>query len=186
MRTRSVLRNGCIALALVLATAACNEGSAENTTTLSPTASSSSTTPETRLVTITTGPVTTPQGTVPANLVEDCLVYVEYYAGQGDPYMSMLWNSAAGDLEKVRSACAEQWYKTTDANADGIPDGQAELARMSAEAQALAAFFESFYTTTTSATSTGSTVAPSTTHPGATPVCPPNQVLTTDGFCVAG
>ena len=185
MRTVSVVRNGCMALALAFALAACNEGSAENTTSLATTVTTS-TTPETRLVTVTTGPSTTPQDTVPANLVEDCVAYVEYYAGQGDPYMSMLWNSAAGDIDKVRASCAEQWYKTDDANGDGVPDGQAELARMSAEAQALAAFFESFYTTTTAATSAGSTVAPTTTFPGATPVCPPNQVLTTDGFCVPG
>jgi hypothetical protein len=185
MRTVSV-RNGSIALALVLALSACNEGSAANTTTIPSGSASSTTTAETRLVTVSTGPSTVPQETVPAELVEDCLVYVEYYAGQGDPYMSMLWNSAAGDLEKVRAACAEQWYKTDDVNADGVLDGRAELARMSAQAQALADFFASFYTTTTAATSTGSTVAPSTTHPGATPVCPPNQVLTTDGFCVAG
>lgn len=183
MRTTSVVRIGCLALGLALVSAACNEGSAANTTTLSTGADTSSTTTvETRLVTVSTGPASTPQATVPANLVEDCLVYVEYYAGQGDPYMSMLWNGAAGNIETVRAACAEQWYKTDDVNADGVPDGQAELARMSAEAQALAAFFASFYTTLPGSP-TGATP---TTHPGATPVCPPGQTLTTDGFCVVG
>ncbi len=170
-------------LLAVAALAACNEGEASNTTALEGGATTSSTTAETRFVTVSTGPSTLPQATVPEDLVANCMKYVEYYAGQGDPYMAMLWNSAAGDMEVVRAACAEQWYKTTDANTDGVPDGQAELARMSADITAVEAFFQSFYTTT-SLGSGGAATA--TTHPAATPVCPPNEVLTTDGFCTPG
>jgi len=173
MRTVSWLRWGC--LALLLASCAKSAGANQSLTTTTTVASAAPV--ETRLVTITTGPSTVPQETVPVELVDDCVVYVAYAAGQGDPYMSMLWNASGGDEAKVRVACEEQWYKTDDANADGVPDGQAELERMSQEKKELDAFFNQFTTTTSAGTATGTTLA-------GTPVCEPGMVLTTDFHCV--
>src|SRR5687767_2257742 len=126
MSARTLLMWGGLALLL----GACGDEASAGKATSGTDSTPASATPTSHSVVLSTSSASTspPQAAIPDGLLEDCVAFVEYSAAQGEPFMSMLWNSAGGDTAKVFAECEAQWYITDDTDSDGVPDGQENLA----------------------------------------------------------
>ena len=98
-------------------------------------------------------PDTAPESIIAAQ-VDDCVRYVPFAAGTGNFYMNVIWQQAGESVIELRRVCAQI-----------ATDDPAGLARISAEQQALDAFFAAVSQTTT------------------IPDCAPGSTVGDDGYC---
>ena len=109
-----------IGLCLLASTAAC-EQNAPTPTIGEPVAESA---PVTSLVTVTTAPVVT----IPVDLVDDCVEFVQFAAYVGVEDMATMWDAAGQDIARLRENCISMGR--------GDPAALEELSRRRAELEA--------------------------------------------------